>query len=134
LAEFSKGATEEITKLVKNFSKDKNFSNIILDLRGNPGGLLQEAIGIAELFTEKGDTLLFTKGRMRGANSVYVSHRNPIVDNNINVATLIDRGSASASEIVSGLTLGVLDPRIYNPSLVFNTFGIDNCSYLFRQR
>ena len=103
LAGFSRGATEEVVKIIKQFEKNDEFSNFILDLRGNPGGLLQEAIGIAELFTEKGDTLLLTKGRMRGSNSVFISRRKPLIDRNINIAALIDRGSASASEIVAGI-------------------------------
>ncbi|MBN2279488.1 MAG: PDZ domain-containing protein [Candidatus Marinimicrobia bacterium] len=103
LAGFSRGATEEVKKILKEFEKNENFSNFILDLRGNPGGLLQEAIGIAELFTEKGDTLLFTKGRMRGSNSVFISQQKPLIDEKVNIAALIDRGSASASEIVAGI-------------------------------
>lgn len=130
LAEFSKGATKRIENLVAEFSNEDNFSNLIIDLRGNPGGLLQEAIGIAELFTEKGDTLLFTKGRMRGANSVYVSRRSPVIDNNINIVALIDKGSASASEIVSGILQDtdrgmIIGTKSYGKGLVQRVKTID---------
>jgi len=130
LAEFSKGATREIASLINSYSKNDNFSNLILDLRGNPGGLLQEAIGIAELFTEKGDTLLYTKGRMRGSNTVFISRQKPLIDDNINIAVLIDRGSASASEIVSGILQDtdrgmVLGTKSYGKGLVQRVKAID---------
>ena len=130
LAGFSKGATREIEKLTKSFSKENNYSNLILDLRGNPGGLLQEALGIAELFTEKNDTLLFTKGRMRGSNSVFISHKKPIIDEDINIVVLVDRGSASASEIVSGIIQDidrgmVIGSKSYGKGLVQRVKTID---------
>jgi len=130
LAGFSRGATNEVTKIVKDFEKNDEFANLILDLRGNPGGLLQEAIGIAELFTEKGDTLLLTKGRMRGSNSVFVSHRKPLIDNNVNIAALIDRGSASASEIVAGILQDtdrgiIIGTKSYGKGLVQRVKPID---------
>ncbi len=130
LSGFSRGATKAVLKNLQNFSKSDDFTNLILDLRSNPGGLLQEAIGLAELFTEKGDTLLMTKGRMDGSNHVFVSRRNPVIDDNINIAALINRGSASASEIVSGILQDtdrgiVVGNRSYGKGLVQRVKTID---------
>ncbi len=100
---FSRGAAKEVKKNIQNFSQNNDFSNLIFDLRGNPGGLLQEALEISEYFTDPGDTLLITKGRMKSASRVFISRKKPIIDSHINIAALIDRGSASASEIVAGI-------------------------------
>ncbi|MFP4548571.1 MAG: S41 family peptidase [Fidelibacterota bacterium] len=130
LAGFSKGATQAVVKNIKDFQKNDNFSNLILDFRNNPGGLLQEALGIAELFTDRGDTLLLTKGRMRGSNTVFVSRRKPVLDDNIQIAALINRGSASASEIVSGILQDtdrgiIIGSKSYGKGLVQRVKSID---------
>lgn len=79
----------------------KSLEGLILDLRNNPGGLLQEAIEVSELFLQKGQMIVETRGRTRGSNRPYGSqrlneeHLYPLV-------VLINRQSASASEIVAG--------------------------------
>lgn len=103
LAEFSKGATAEVRQAIGELKKNDNLESLILDLRGNPGGLLEEALGIAELFTQLGDTLLLTRGQNENANRVYLSTRQPLLDESVKIAVLIDGGSASASEIVAGI-------------------------------
>ncbi len=100
---FSKGLSDDLKKVIKKFNQDDNFKSLIFDLRENPGGLLHEALEVAELFTEPGDTLLITKGRTKRSNQVYIAQKKPLLDSKIKVAVLIDRGSASASEIVSGV-------------------------------
>lgn len=103
LAGFSKGASDEVKKVLQDFSQDDRLDALILDLRGNPGGLLEEALKIAEFFTQPGDTLLFTRGRSSVTNKAYVSSRKPLVKPDVKLAVLIDGGSASASEIVAGI-------------------------------
>jgi len=74
---------------------------IILDLRGNPGGLLNEAISAANLFLDKGHLIVGIKGRSRWRNDEFRSNGRDIT-NGLPLAILIDRGSASASEILAG--------------------------------
>ncbi len=103
LAEFSKDASSEVRQAIENLKRRGNLTGLILDLRGNPGGLLDEALAVAELFTEPGDTLLLTRGRNQHSNHVFTANRKPVLDKSVRIAVLIDGGSASASEIVSGI-------------------------------
>ncbi len=82
--------------------KKQNATSIILDLRNNPGGLLNEAVDIASLFVDKGSTVVSTKGSDIGGGYVYKTKEAPL-DKNIPMVVLIDRGSASASEIIAGV-------------------------------
>jgi len=79
----------------------KNLDGLIFDLRGNPGGLLQEAIEVSETFLQKGQMIVETRGRTRGSNRPYASQRLN-TDNLYPIVVLINPSSASASEIVSG--------------------------------
>ena len=81
--------------------KEQGAKGIILDLRGNGGGLLNEAVEIVGLFVPKGTPLVETRGKIPQAASKYVTQRNP-VDENIPLVVLTDDQSASASEIVAG--------------------------------
>lgn len=81
--------------------KNANMKGVVLDLRGNPGGLLREAINVVNVFVDKGQTVVSTKGKVTEWNKTYKTVNNA-VDANIPLAVLVDRGSASASEIVSG--------------------------------
>lgn len=75
---------------------------IILDLRGNPGGLLHEAVNVSNVFIDKGKKIVVQKGKVRDNDWTYNSLNEP-VDTNIPLVVLTDNGSASASEIVSGV-------------------------------
>lgn len=81
--------------------KEKNCKSLILDLRGNPGGLLLEAVNIVNLFSEKGNEVVFTRGKVKDWDKTYMSVNNP-VDVQIPLVVLIDENAASASEIVAG--------------------------------
>ena len=81
--------------------KEKGAKGIILDLRGNGGGLLQEAVEIVGLFVPKGTTIVETRGKTPQATSRFVTQRNP-VDEKIPLVVMTDDQSASASEIVAG--------------------------------
>lgn len=79
----------------------KTLEGLIFDLRGDPGGLLQEAIEVSETFLQKGQSIVETRGRTRGSNRQYSSQR-VNTENLYPIVVLIDKSSASASEIVSG--------------------------------
>ncbi len=81
---------------------EQGAKSIILDLRGNPGGLLHEAVNVSNVFVEKGRKIVTQKGKVRANDWTYNTLNDP-VDPNIPVVVLTDNGSASASEIVSGV-------------------------------
>jgi carboxyl-terminal processing protease len=81
--------------------RGKNYRGLIIDLRNNYGGLLQSAVGICELFLD-GGLVVSTKSRLSEENMVFKARRNPLVSVDIPIIVLINRGSASASEIVAG--------------------------------
>ncbi|MCL2762761.1 MAG: S41 family peptidase [Treponema sp.] len=85
---------------IKDF-QEKNYQSLILDLRNNYGGLLNSAVDISSMFLE-GGVVVSTKSRIPSENHVFNAKRNTIVPANIPVIVLINRGSASASEIVAG--------------------------------
>jgi carboxyl-terminal processing protease len=102
--------------------KNKNAQQIILDLRGNPGGLLTEAVEIVNLFIKEGNEVVSTKGKVKQFDEDFKTTKQP-VDDKIPLAILINRGSASASEIVAGaiqdLDRGVIiGQRSYGKGLV----------------
>ena len=102
-----------ITKFSKNTAKDfgialqdlldDDMKGLVIDLRGNSGGLLSNSIKILDKLTVRGVNLLNTKGRIPKSNKEMNSRRAPMVGNEIPIAVLINRSSASASEIVSGV-------------------------------
>ncbi|GHV44843.1 peptidase S41 [Spirochaetia bacterium] len=81
--------------------KSKNYKGLILDLRNNYGGLLQSAVGICDLFLD-GGVVVSTKSRIAGENSVFNAQKSSLVSGDIPMVVLINKGSASASEIVAG--------------------------------
>jgi carboxyl-terminal processing protease len=101
LSEFTQGASEGIRKSLEDL-KSKGAKSIILDLRGNPGGLLNEAVNICNLFIPRDLDVVFTKGKIAEWNKTYKSLRQP-VDLDIPLVVLTNNRSASASEIVSGV-------------------------------
>jgi carboxyl-terminal processing protease len=100
LSDFTPDAGKEVKNAIIAL-KEKGAKAIILDLRGNPGGLLLEAVNICSIFLPKGNLVVSTKGKVEDANFVYETTAPP-VDTEIPLAVLINRGSASASEIVAG--------------------------------
>lgn len=108
--------------------KQQGMTSLILDLRGNGGGLLIEAVKIVNMFVKKGQTVVTTKGRIPEENRTYATSAEPI-DLNIPLVVLVDGGSASASEIVAG-SLQDLDRAVvvgtnsYGKGLVQRTFDL----------
>ena len=100
LTGFTPNAGREVRDAVVKL-KEQGAKSIALDLRGNGGGLLHEAINIVNVFVPRGETIVITKGKSKKDTKVYKTLNTP-VDTEIPVVVLIDKGSASASEIVSG--------------------------------
>jgi carboxyl-terminal processing protease len=100
LADFTPDAGKEVRNAVVAL-KEKGAQSIILDLRGNPGGLLFEAVKVCNIFLPKGKKVVSTIGKVEDHNITYET-LDPPTDTEIPVAVLINRGSASASEIVAG--------------------------------
>lgn len=98
LTKFSKETSDDLRKVLEQFNRD-GVKGILLDLRFNTGGLLKEAIDISDLFLAKGKAVVKTRQR-GGEELVYRAENDPVVDQPLIV--LVNRGSASASEILAG--------------------------------
>ncbi len=101
LTDFTQKAGKEVKDAVKSLKND-GAKNIILDLRGNPGGLLQESVNISNVFIEKGKEVVTTRGKFASRNETYKTLNEP-VDTEIPLIVLTGSSSASASEIVAGV-------------------------------
>lgn len=101
VSNFTTGASAEVEKAFRELKKDHDLTSLVLDFRSNPGGLLIEAVRICNLFVDKGELIVSTRGKMNQWDSDYATTRNP-VDNEIPLVVLVNRASASASEIVAG--------------------------------
>ncbi len=99
ITQFAKRTGEDLENRINELKK-KNMQCLIIDLRVNPGGLLNQAISVSELFLEKNQMVVFTKGRVSSQNQEYHSHRNPTW--NKKLVVMVNENSASASEIVAG--------------------------------
>ncbi len=100
LTEFTTNAAKEVENALVRL-KNEGATKIILDVRGNPGGILQEAVAICNLFLPKNKIVVETKGKTPQWNTVYKTIYRPI-DVNIPLVVLTSSGSASAAEIISG--------------------------------
>ncbi len=100
LSDFTPDAGKEVKTALTSL-KEKGATRFILDLRGNPGGLLLEAVNVSNLFIPKGKLVVSTKGKIPEHNLNYETLNAPF-DVSVPVVVLINRGSASASEIVAG--------------------------------
>ena len=129
LTRFSKNSGPEMKEALKKII-NRGAGSVILDLRDNPGGLLNSAIEILDMFIPRGKLLLSTRGRTRESNRTFYSSKRPIVPADMKVAVLINGGSASASEIVAG-TLQDMDRAViigntsFGKGLVQTVFGLD---------
>ena len=129
LTRFSRNSDKEMRSAIESLLEDQ-MSDLILDLRDNPGGLLNSAVSILDFFIEKGETLVWTEGKSQKLNRKYISKTDPILPPDINIAVLVNQGSASASGIIAG-TLQDLDRGIvigrstFGKGLVQTVFNID---------
>lgn len=100
LGNFTKDASKEVKEAFIDL-KTQGAKAIVLDLRGNPGGLLSEAVHIANIWLPKNQEIVSTRGKVKKLDKQYITQYNP-VDTTIPLAVMVSRGSASASEIVAG--------------------------------
>lgn len=117
LANFSTNATEEVKAALESLKKE-GVQKLILDLRGNPGGMLEEAIGVVNLFIERGKAVVITSNKMTATAKTHTTTQ-PAYDTTLPIIVLIDQGSASAAEIVAGVI------QDYDRGILMgkNTFG-----------
>ncbi len=101
LERFSRKAGDEVRQAVKDMRLKGEIKGIVLDLRGNPGGLLDAAVDVVSKFVPKNSTIVSTKGRRPDTERQYSSTEEPLVPD-APLVVLTDRNSASASEIVAG--------------------------------
>ena len=102
LSEFTPQSAEQCRQAIRSFI-DAGYTSMIFDLRGNPGGLLNSAVDVANLFIDQGLIVERKSERVQSENMVYNARRSRmLVDPKIPVVVLVDRYSASAAEIVSG--------------------------------
>nr|WP_319271853.1 S41 family peptidase [uncultured Draconibacterium sp.] len=100
LSSFTANCSNDVKKAFLEL-KENNPDGLILDLRGNPGGLLVEAVKIVNFFVPKGEEIVSTRGKVKQWDKVYKATSEPL-DTTMKIAVLVNSGSASASEIVSG--------------------------------
>ncbi|MGB0166736.1 MAG: S41 family peptidase, partial [Luteibaculum sp.] len=130
---FTETAAQEVRDAVLSF-REQNAKGIVLDLRGNGGGLMREAISIVNMFVPKGSLIVTTKSRIEEQNKDHFALAEPL-DTLIPLTVLVDEMSASASEIVSG-ALQDLDRAVivgsttYGKGLVQNTVDLSYNSKL----
>ena len=125
LNSFTENAGRDIGNALKQLKGDGTLNGVVLDLRGNPGGLLFEAVNVANVFISKGKSIVSTRGKVRESERNYKAI-NEAIDTDVPLVVLVNRGSASASEIVSGsiqdLDRGVIiGQRTFGKGLVQTT-------------
>jgi carboxyl-terminal processing protease len=125
LNEFTKDAANNVLKAFKELKKENpNMKGLVLDLRGNGGGLLNDAVGLVNIFVDKGQNIVSTKGKIAEKNQTFKT-TNPALDSNMPIVVLVDNSSASASEIVAGSLQDldravIMGQRTYGKGLVQN--------------
>ena len=121
---FTKDAASEMKQHLLDMRKDHELKGFIIDLRGNGGGLLNEAVDIVNFFIPKGKPVVSTKGKSQHSASMFATTNAPI-DEELPLAILVDGGSASASEILAGAIQDydrgvVIGQRTFGKGLVQN--------------
>ena len=124
LNELTQKAADEVISAFNNLRNNNKLNGLILDLRGNGGGLLNEAVDIVNMFVKSGELVVQTKGKVSAKNTKHYT-RKTALDTDIPVAVLIDGYSASASEIVAGSLQDfdravIIGSRSYGKGLVQN--------------
>lgn len=125
LTGFTKDAAKEVKDAFMKLKTENNCKALVFDLRGNPGGLLHQAVDIVNLFVEKGQDVAITKGKIKEWEQTLKAVNTP-VDVTTPIVVLVDRNSASAAEVVSGALQDldravILGQRTYGKGLVQQT-------------
>ena len=101
LIQFTPDTAPNLEKAIKGFESNGGYEGLIIDLRNNPGGLLDSAVKVADKFISKG-TIVSTKSRISSENKIFSATKNTVVKKGVPIVVLINKGSASASEILAG--------------------------------
>lgn len=101
LSQFIEKTGEDVRKALEEFKCDPQVKGIVIDLRGNGGGLLEQAVDVASNFLPKGTEVVRTRGRDKSDEKIYKTHRSPLMPD-MPLAILVDGATASASEILAG--------------------------------
>ncbi len=133
IRDFNKATGSEVADALEEL-KAQGMKKILLDLRDNPGGLLQQAVEVAELFLDRGQEVVHTKGRMYGSTEEFHSRRDSPVAG-MPLVVLVNRSSASAAEIVAGAVQDhdrglVVGERTWGKGLVQSVYGLRDGSGL----
>ncbi|MEZ5015378.1 MAG: S41 family peptidase [Chitinophagales bacterium] len=129
LTKFTEDAGANVADALKKLqAENPGMQGVILDLRGNPGGLLREAVNVSNVFIDKGEEVCSTLGKVKDWDKTF-SALNNAIDKNIPLVVLINRGSASASEIVSGTIQDydrgvIIGEKSYGKGLVQTTVDV----------
>ncbi len=128
LERFTRSAGEDLRIAIKDLKKKNNITGIILDLRDNPGGLLESAVDVVSKFISKGNLVVSTRGRKQNTDNQYFTTEEPMLMS-IPLVILVNNNSASASEIVAGtiqdLDAGIiLGTRTFGKGLVQNVMPL----------
>jgi carboxyl-terminal processing protease len=134
LVQFQKNTASEMANAIQKLQA-QGMKKLILDLRQNPGGLLDQAIAVSELFLKKGQLIVSTKGRNQQSEAR--SSTDPLVDPNLAIAVLVNEGSASAAEIVSGALQDwdravILGKTSFGKGSVQSIMDLDNNGYAMK--
>jgi carboxyl-terminal processing protease len=128
LDKFLDNCAAEVKQALVALKEKQKIKSVVLDLRGNGGGILQEAVKIVNLFVPKGTLIVSQKGKIKSNNTEYYATASPI-DAEIPLVVLVDNGSASASEIVAGAIQDtdrgvIIGERTFGKGLVQQTISL----------
>lgn len=128
VTKFTPEVSKQVKEALKELKEKHQITSLILDLRGNPGGLLIEAPRLCNLFVEKGQEIVSTKGKVNKWNQT-LKTEGAVFDADIPLVVLVSRGSASASEIVAGALQDldravILGQRTFGKGLVQTTIPL----------
>lgn len=133
-SDFTENCSSDMRNAFMELRKDGNLKGLVLDYRNNGGGILQEAVKILSMFVPRGTEVVSMRGRQSESTAVFRTESDPI-DTEIPIVVLVNGGSASAAEIVSGALQDldravILGQRTYGKGLVQSTRPVGYNSYL----
>ena len=134
IKKFSKNTAKEFRDAMVEMTKN-GMKGLVIDVRGNSGGLLNNAINMLDVLTARGAELLSTRGRIARSNKTISSRRRPIVSSDVPIAVLINRSSASASEILAGVLQDldravIIGQKSFGKGLVQSMFNLNDTTTL----
>ena len=134
IKKFSKNTAKEFRDAMVEMTKN-GMKGLVIDVRGNSGGLLNNAINMLDVLTARGSELLSTRRRIAKSNKTISSRRRPIVSSDVPIAVLINRSSASASEILAGVLQDldravIIGQKSFGKGLVQSMFNLNDTTTL----